>query len=288
MKITEKLSHSSASELRGCEYRWWLRKVKKTRADLDYRESDGLSVGKAVHHIQERSRHEPAALAPLLKECAVSSDIRLSKYNFGLVAVMCQVYWAYQAQCGLEVIGVEYEIDNERVSGFLDLISLDPDTGLWFIEDLKCFKSFSPNTVVGLPKDPQLNLYAGFKNEVAKEYGLDPEKFGGAGYRVVTKTTSKVRESETITQFIARTRKLIKVYRVIVPASELAVEATGKNHSVVQLRAERILEGDTPSKNYGYCMNYFSPCQFWSKCHGKTYTDSLEDAKLRIDLFEGR
>jgi len=280
------LSHSSAQEFRGCEYRWWLRKVEGIAPDSDYSDSDGLSVGKAFHHVQERSKHEPADLAELLKECEASKDIGLSAEHFGLVAVMSDVYWRYQAQSKLKVVGVEYAIESPNVSGFLDLISMDED-GVWYIEDLKCFKSFSINSVVGLPKDPQLNLYASFFSDVAKHYGLKAAKFGGAGYRIITKTTSKKRENETISAFVDRTRKAIKVYRMIVPVARLDTCGTRDRHDLTKTRADAIIKGETnPRRNYGYCMNYFSPCQFWSKCHGQTYSESVDSAKSQIEVFE--
>lgn len=273
-----RLSHSSANLLRGCEKRYHLYKVAHAKNDPDYEENDSLSIGKAFHHIQEKTKHQPAPLGKLLKECVESEDIGLKIIYFGLVAGMCQKYWTFHEDSGTEIIGIEYQILTDKVIGYVDIIT--KDRAGWYIEDLKCFKGFYPATAVKLPKDPQINLYAYHAPEIAERYGLKLEDFKGAGWRVITKSSARKRPSEKMSEYARRVAGLTKVHRIIVPADRLDPAEAMDLHTELFTTAELLHETDyRPDPNYNYCMNYFSPCQYWSKCYGKTYSESLEEAE---------
>lgn len=281
-----RLSHSSANLLRGCETRYFYYKVLGAKSDSDYIDSDGLSVGKAFHHVQETGRHEQIPLGPVLKDCALDPDIQLSPSYFGLVAGMSKAYWAYHAQSGTKVIDVEYKIDTASVVGYVDLISMD-EAGKWYIEDLKAYKGFSPATVTGLARDPQLNLYAFHMADISKKYKLKVKDFGGVALRIVTKSSAKQKDKENLAQFSDRVAKLTKIHRVVVPAKELRSEETVQAHEDLQLIAHNIAnESYEPARNYAYCMNYFSPCPYWSRCHGKTFTEMSELWASRVETFQ--
>ena len=282
-----RLSHSSANLLRGCETRYFHYKVAGTKTDADYIDSDGLSVGKAFHYVQEWGKHQPVPLGTVLKQCAQDPEIALSPQYFGLVAGMSKAYWAYHAQSGTKVIDIEYKIDTRSVVGYIDLISQD-EAGKWYIEDLKAYKGFSPNIAAGLARDPQLNLYAFHVSDIAKRCKLKIKDFGGAALRIVTKSSAKQKEGkENLAQFSDRVAKLTKIYRVVVPANELRPEETMQAHEDLQLIAHNIAnEAYEPARNYNYCMNYFSPCPYWSKCHGKTFTEMSEIWSGRVESFQ--
>lgn len=283
---TIRLSHSSANLLRGCERRYVEYKVKGTKPDSDYVESNALSVGKAFHYIQEKGRHEPTSLSLALKECHESEDIGLGHNDYGLVAGMSKAYWEFHKQSKTKVVGLEYKIETDNVVGFVDLVSID-ESGKWYIEDLKCFKGFYPSAVVGLANDPQLNLYAYHAGDIAKEYGLKLNKFAGAGLRVVTKSTAKQQKKETLSDLAKRISRLVKVHRIIIPAEELHPERTMELHEDLYLTANSLHNtSHEPTQNFNYCMNYFSPCPYWSKCHGRNYTESMESVQSRVETFQ--
>jgi hypothetical protein len=272
-----RLSHSSANTLRSCEQKYVHYKVLGANPDPDYTESDALSVGKAFHYIQEQSRHEKTRLADYIEYCKTSEDIKLPEDKAGLVAGMCKAYWAFHAQSGTKIVDVEYKISTDHVVGYIDAITLD-DQGKWYIEDLKCYKGFYPSSVVGLSRDQQLNLYAYHAADIAKTYKLRLRDFGGAGLRIVTKSSAKQKGTEGLRHYSDRLAKLIKIYRVIVPAEDLDPEAAMAEHENLQLIANNLhAQAYEPSRNYGSCLNYFSPCQYWSKCYGKTYTQMVEE-----------
>jgi hypothetical protein len=45
-------------------------------------------------------------------------------------------------------------------------------------------------------------------------------------------------------------------------------------------RALEIHAGEAPKKNFSACFNYFSPCPYFSNCHGDTFTNNGKKVKL--------
>lgn len=279
------LSHSSAQTLLGCEQKYYFYKVAKIEQDPDYVKSDALSIGSAFHHILEKSNHEkPALLRQRLKECEKDPDIRLPPDYFNLVHAMVLKYVRMHTKLGWKVLAVEFKLETEWFTGFVDAIMEDPKTNKWWIVDLKTYKSLYRPGLPALIRDPQLTLYAGHAPMIAEMFNLDMDKFGGCRWRVVTKSTAKQKPAEEESAYILRlVNENIKAYDVAVPVEKMDIPKRMGIHKSLYEKAQAMGRGEVePSRNYGNCMAYFSPCQYWSKCMGANHSD-MESS---VDVYE--
>ena len=271
------LSHSSACTLLGCEQKYYYYKIEKVDPDPDYVKSDALSIGSAVHHILEHSKHQkPASLSAAVLDCIKDPDIGLDPQHTNLVAAMVLKYSRLNKHMEpqLKVIEVEFRLETEEFIGFVDAILQEPN-GKWWICDVKTWKSLMPSKLAEAPMDPQLNLYASHAPLIAKIFNLDPELFAGCRWRVVTKTTAKQKAGETDTAYIKRLAdKNLKAFDIAIPKDIMKSEDRKKMHKELYWKSVRLKDGDeTPVRNFNNCFSFFSPCEYWSKCHGGLFSD---------------
>jgi RecB family exonuclease len=265
------LSHSSAQSLLSCEQKFYNYKVAKLSPDADYEKSDALSVGSAFHYVLEKTKHEKSALIrTLLEECTNDPDVKLDPENYNLVHAMVLKYLRLHKRMAFEVVAIEFKLETEWFTGFIDAIMVDTK-GYWWIVDLKAYKSIHMPSLAALTRDPQLTLYAGHAALIAEMFKLDLGKFGGCRWRVVTKSSAAKKATEDDAAFILRlVNNNIKAYDIPVPFSRMDVDARMDLHHRLYQRTQGLARGDLkPVKNYGACMNYFSPCEYWSQCHGE-------------------
>lgn len=276
-----RLSYSSASLMRGCEQRYYYYKVAKIDIDPDAsKDSAAFNVGKAFHYILEESKHvKPAKMGPLLEDCV--KYFNLQENEIGLVHAMVLKYLRLRSKQNMRCVGCEYVIKSDLTVGFVDLIEEDLDTGLWWISDMKTAKTFYPTTVSRLPMDRQLNLYTNYMEQIAEAYGLDPKKFGGCRYKVTTKSSAKQRKNESYNEYVMRlVDSYIKSYDIIVPKEKLNPKSVMAEHKRLHKRSLKLREGAKPTQNFGYCESYFKPCEYWSNCHGKCFSDMKVDLEV--------
>lgn len=278
------LSHSSAQTLLGCEQKYYFYKVEGAPHDPDYHKSDALAIGSAVHDILEHSRHEkPESLSKAVEKTIKDPEIQLPKEHANMVVGMVIKYCRLWKKLGLRVLEVEPAIESEEVSGFIDVIEEDQD-GKWWITDVKTWKDLKPVKLAEAPSDPQLNLYAAHAPQLAEKFDLPFENFAGVRWRVVTKTSAKQRAKESARDYIKRIAdKHLKAYDIAIPKHLLNPPAQLARHLELQKRAKQLKSkrGKKPSRNYGNCFSFFSPCEYWSKCHGgKCYSDQMSEIKV--------
>lgn len=265
------LSHSSAQTLMTCEQQYAYYKIDGFPHDPDYQKADSLALGSAFHKVLEDSKHEkPASIRAELEKCIDDPDIRLPADDLLLCHGMILKYLRLHKQMGFKVLAVETEIKTEWFHGFIDAV-MEDHQGFWWVVDLKTYKTL-PNVAM-LTRDPQLNLYAGHAAVLAETLKLDLKKFGGVRWRVVTKSAAKMQPKEDEATFVKRlVEKHVKAYDIPVPAEVLAPEERLELHQALYKRSLKLVK-TKPVKNYASCFNYFSPCRYWSRCYGKTYTE---------------
>jgi RecB family exonuclease len=180
-----------------------------------------------------------------------------------------------QKRLGFKVIAMEFGIgDGEKVTGFVDAVMEDKE-GKWWIVDVKTTKALYLTNIPALCQDPQLNLYAAYSGEIAKKFDLDPALFAGCRWRVVTKPSLKRKANEKDFDYTARLLESAKAYDIAVPAKLMNPAYTLKSHlDLYSLAKKFYTKKAKPKKNYGNCMSYFKPCQFWSRCHPSTYSET--------------
>lgn len=274
-EVKTALSHSTAKNMLLCEEKFVNYKVRNLPYDKDYSKSTALSLGSAVHWILEHSLGDyPKDIMADLDHCETDPDIMLPPEERYLAQAMVIKLVRLNKKCGHRFVAVEPSIDNSWFTGKIDMI-VEDGAGLWWIGDYKCLKSFRPETD-GPPlfRDPQLNIYASRSDEIAKLLGLDPTKFGGTRYRVCTKSSAKRQPKETEVDIVMRLVNSIKAYDVEIPVAGMNPSFAEVLHKKLYKRSMDLRKDPTKAvKNYNSCMNFFKPCEYWSKCHGALYSE---------------
>ena len=265
-----KLSYSSMKLIQSCEQRYHHYKVANTPKDSDYVESDALGTGKAFHSVLESSLHTKWDHETLAK---AMEDNNVDMEDAQLLQVMLEKYVQFRKASGLKVIKCELGIETNMYIGFIDAIAIDPVTKLWWLIDLKTAARHDPNLVPQLAKDMQVGLYSHFVGDIeAQLKELEGYTFGGFKYCQTIKskaTTPRGLESG------------VKVYEMSIPASLILDGESWNLFSEVHDRALELHKGEAPKKNYSACFNYFSPCPYFSKCHGVEFSQGHKQITIQ-------
>lgn len=273
-----RLSHSSASLLLGCEQKYWHYKVNNTPKDADYDDNQThFAIGKAFHYILEFTLHKHpkevgVTMTQLLDKCVKDEDILLPQEYRCLVQAMVLTYLREFKETKYEAIATEFSIKSDYVVGFIDALVVDHDTNLWYILDLKTSRTFSTGLTARLPRDRQLNLYAYYADQFAKDFDLDVNNFGGCIYSVTTKSQARQKVKESDVDYVTRLMKVTRSKFFVVPIESMAPQEIYEQHMELYERSLQLREGETPRKNFDYCMQYFQPCAWWSQCRGECFS----------------
>lgn len=273
MQDIKPLSYSSSNLVKNCQQKYWHYKVKATPKDPDADDStEAFDIGKAFHEVLELNGHTTRDLESLLDDVCKKYEVDHAK---NMIHAMLLRYLQVHIQSGLDVLFCEVKIQTPDTIGFVDVVLGDGD-GNWWVGDMKTAGRFSNTTLAKLSSDPQLNLYCYHLLKMAKFLKLDPKKFKGARYRVTTKSKLVQKARETDAEHIKRTAKNVKSYDIIIPKEIMCIEETYKKHVHYFNKAVKLQTGEeAPEQNFTYCDSYFRPCEYWSKCHGHTYSDGL-------------
>lgn len=267
------LSYSSCNMLKACEQKYYHYKVEKTPRDADQEDdTTALRFGKALHSVLEDTWHdiEKFTVDILNKRCE-ENEIDVSN-KFRVYSAVMEYYRLHDAS-GLRVHTMEYAIKTDTFIGYVDIILFD-DAGNWWIADVKTSSSVQPGLFSRLHRDTQLNLYSFYKDDIGKDLKLDPDKFQGCKYRVVQKTKASPRPNEELYQFEKRVKG--KSYEASISYEDMDTNLFVAMHTRYQIKAQRMFDGKvSPTRNYGACFDWFRPCEYFSKCHGCTYTEAL-------------
>lgn len=270
------LSYSSSMLLQSCESKYWHKKIGNTPIDEDATvDTEAFDLGKAFHQYLEDTMHRPEPINEVtLKEIAINHNV-MSEYF--LLHAMLSRYLTMHGASELEAVKCELQISSPTVMGYIDVLLVDTTLNEWWIGDMKTAARVDNYTVAKLPFDYQLNLYASFAEKIESLIPeLQGKRFAGCRYRVTTKTriSKKANESEEV--FSSRVRGSIDSFDIVVPKEVLHIEEIESLHKEMYESAEELRLGRAPKKNVGACNNYFRPCEFWSQCHGATFSESTK------------
>ena len=285
-----RISYSSSNLIQGCQRRFWHEKIAKTDHDPDYKDdSTALRLGKAFHRVLEDAEHAKANLSNDIFNKSFNDNLIDSRTERGYIVAMVHKYLVLQERSGLQARYCEVEIGNDKYIGFIDVIMTDINLN-WWIVDLKTAARLSGSLLSRLSRDPQLNLYSAFINQIAEKCDLDPSRFAGTRYRVTTKPTIKLGKKEEFKDFIARCFDRIESYDIGIPAKDLNPRDAYKH--IMGLRDLAGKLSVTPEEkipqNFTYCETYFRPCPYWSNCYGCTYSAAAEQYVIRdtSDIYD--
>lgn len=273
-----RLSYSSANLLKNCSQKYYYYKVLGIAKDVDYDDNqDALNIGKAFHWILEQTAHEDVNIVYNLDIACEEFDVEHKK---PMIHAMLLKYLKLHKEVGLQCIQTEFQVSDNRFVGFIDAILAD-DKGNWWIADLKTAGRLSDTTIKRLHNDYQLNLYAFHIKSIADTLDLDESQFQGIRYRATTKSPLKKRKDETYKQFVIRLYQGITSHDVAIRKEHLDPDSAMHGHMLLHDYSMMLRKGEIkPAKNFGYCDAYFRPCEYWSQCHGKNFTE--ENDKLEI------
>ena len=278
-----RLSYSSASLLQSCSQKYYFHKIAGVAKDTDTLEDEkAFNVGKVFHFVMEKTHHSRTDdIGELLKHACKEFDV---ENEMPMLHGMILKYLETHKLSGLKCAKTEFEMSNDNFIGYIDAILWDENTGEWWVCDLKTAASFSEITAAQLHDDTQLNLYSYFAEDMARQFSYDPTKFRGCRYRVTTKSKLKQKEKENYAQFVGRCYEAVKSYDVIVPIETMCPPKAMARHLRLFAESLKLRDGTAqPLQNFGACGTYFKPCQFWSQCHGSTFTE----CKARVKILGG-
>lgn len=279
MQKLDPLSYSSATLLQNCSKKYYLYKIKKVPKDPDSEEDNGaFNIGKAFHKVLEVCRHKRQPIKDFLDETCIEYDVVKDKPR---IHAMLLKYFDLHEKSKLEVVSVEFPIVTDSFIGYIDAL-LKAEDGRWYICDLKTTSRLDESLKSKLKNDLQLNLYSSFKDAIATQFNLDKDKFTGCLYRATTKSALRYSEKNSYEEEVARFYKSVESYEIEVPVHLLNPKEAIDKHRHLYFMAMGLNEGTVePFANYNYCTSYFRPCEYWSHCHGKPYSECQDELKIK-------
>jgi hypothetical protein len=246
---------------------------------------DYFSIGNCFHKVLELTFHNPNRFGEIdFRSLVESYDLNFHD-DGARIAAMLRKYWALHLTLGLTVLACEIKFSGTYTNGIIDAIMVD-DFGEWWIVDLKTSGKKDNGLPARISKDMQLNLYAAFRSEVAAQLKLDPELFAGIRYREALKPLQVRKSGELFDAFTVRCEEGAECREIVVPACELdSQEMYGEFSKVIErahaLQREFLTKESVVGRcNFKACLNYNSPCEWFSLCYGKTYSQKLGETKV--------
>lgn len=264
-----RLSYSSGNLVNKCQQKYFYYKVANTPKDEDYEESEALGFGKAFHQVLEKTLHN-SYNENLILEAMTEHNVDMSEKP--LLTAMLDNYIKLHKKSGLSVVRCELPIETPVFVGFIDFIA-QAENG-WWIGDNKTASRHDPNILPRLPMDMQLNLYAYFAPEIGRQLEMKGP-FLGCRYRQSIKSKAGT---------AAGLARGTPTYDIEVPLSVMNPSYAWSLHLENQTVAQALHNGLAPTKNFGACYDFFSPCPYFSKCHGDLF--SKNSSKVHVHTIE--
>ena len=270
------LSPSSLALFNTCRRQYFLKKVAKVPIDEDASDdTEAFQVGKAFHKCLEDTMHVLDGYTYDRCNKVVTEEFDLDATTTPMIFAMLGKYRLIHAQAGLDCIAVEQPIDTPTFYGIVDAV-LQARDGSWWVSDSKTASSYSPSLPPTLPYHPQLNLYAAHAGDLAKVLCLDPEKFKGCRYRLVTKSRIAMKKSEGLQNYISRLGESCRGFDFVLPKEIMVPAEVAAQHLAAKRHIDTFKDAEDYAPNYGSCMNYFRPCVYWGQCHSTIHSKSPE------------
>jgi len=295
LDVSEKrFSYSASNVLKSCERMYAFRYTLGVEKDADIDDdAAALRFGKAFHSVCELTNHDVRKFnTSMLTKAAF--DNCLNTEDTTKVYACLKSYFDLHSKSKLECVGIELEIGDENLVGYIDAVMADRNGNFWIV-DLKTSGLVVDTLFARLHKDVQLNLYAAHVEQVVAKINatadrkLDLAKFQGCRYRVVAKPRTVPKTGESFEAYA--TRAAPEAYDVYIPIDKMDPESALREIRELQTKAKAITL-DNSRCNRANCVQWQRPCDFFSQCHGATFTECKESAKVfttknQIDQTKG-
>jgi len=248
-----------------CQQKYFYNKIAKVAKDSDYEEGDAMNFGKAFHKVLELTLHTSYSDKLILEAMA---EFEVDRFSRPLLTAMLDNYVKLHKASGLKVVRCEFQILTPEYNGFIDFIA-QASNG-WYIGDNKTAATYKEDIVKRLHLDEQVNLYSHFAPEIARALEM---KGPYLGFRYRQSIKSKAGTP-------AGLAKGTPTYDIEIPASMLKPEEAWSAHLERHGIAVELHNGVAPKRNLNACMDYFRPCEHWSKCYGRLYSESAPEITI--------
>lgn len=285
-----KLSYSSFNLFMSCNRKYYLNKIAKVSPDPDATvDTLAFRFGKAFHKLLEDVGHNVSEITKSkIDQTCEDFDLVGLEHGPHLFALL-RHYKRLQAKNELVATHFELEVVTAEFRGFIDVILKDKDGPGWWIGDMKTAAAYSPFLNSKLPTDWQLNLYARHVPEIAGLTGHKVEDFKGCRYLLNAKSRLKLKKDDTFKSYAERLEAGITSFDIPVYKEELQPDsvyaifrlAHKEISSLYKYKSQNAVKLALP--NYNCCTSYYKPCEFWSQCHGKSYSELQEREVLSSD-----
>lgn len=275
-----RFSYSASNVLKSCQRQYVLKYTLGVEKDPDVEDdATALRFGKAFHTVCEWTNHDVRKFTVALMTKAAFENCLNTEETTKLYACL-KSYYDLHSKSKLECIAIELEVGDEDIVGYVDAVMEDRNGNFWIV-DLKTSGLVMETLFARLHKDPQLNLYAAYVNQAmaiinnGRAKKLELSKFQGCRYRVVAKPKTVVKTGESYDSYAARAKPA--AYDVVIPIHKMDPEAALREIKAAAAEAAA-LTLDNSKCNRANCLSWNRPCDFWSQCHGDTFTTCKDNA----------
>lgn len=271
-----KLSYSGMTCLQDCERKYVHRYVMKSKQDTDFETPNYFDFGSAFHKVLELTNHEAKNFGSVNFGGIIESYESLDWVaDGGRIAALLRNYWLLHGQLPLKIAVCEMRLDLDKTTAIIDAIAVDPTSGEWWIIDLKTTGMMDATLPARISRDPQLNHYAACAPAIAKTLHLDIRRFAGVRYREGFKSRVEPKEGETFEKYTARVQSNSKIREIVVASSDLKVAEVWESFSLAYETALILTNNANAGRcNYNSCLKWSRPCEFFSHCYGRTFTEA--------------
>lgn len=274
-----RISVTSHNMYCSCQRKYWYKYIVKQDQDDDWVDPGYFRFGKAAHECLESCRYDGMKQdTNVMRRICASHE--LSESDTAKVLACVRGYFAQWLHT--EIIGAEIWIENEFMTGKVDAVARQDDQ--LFIVENKFLSEIPPSIELDLPVDPQLNLYASCADLI--EDKLDQKrikgKIAGIWYRIIRKPKERQKKAEELFTYSARCT--IEGFEWKAPLSRLKSEDAFSGIKATLAEISRKYNEDEFIRNTRSCVQYGSPCPYYSKCHDILYSQRKDDS-FNPDLF---
>jgi len=250
-----KMSASGANLYLSCQRKYWHKRINKTPNDRDYTEPTYFAFGAAHAELQELFCKDPMTCQAIMSVCARHGlDVNKSAQ---MMAVLRKYYSSFRTG---KVLEKEKWLEHDVLVGKIDKLMLIDGKRL-IVED-KTAHEINPAIYEVLKTDTQLCLYSACREQFEAD---------GILYRVVSKPKERRKKAETWQEYTQRCT--CEALEIEFSFDDLDVQGCLDRLEVVRKEVEGKETPELFACNYQACMHNYSPCQYYSQCHSKTYTE---------------
>lgn len=244
-----------------CQRKYWHNRIGKTDHDVDFQQPSHLDFGLAYAECHRLFGESPKTMtsAEIIRVCEEHGlDINKAAQ---LMAVLRKHYATFEV--GKVIARDQWLEHNVLVGKISKLVVIEGKT--WIVEDESVYDT---NMALRdtLKLDTQLCLYAACQEQFSAD---------GIIYRTVTKPKQRRKKEESWQDYTQRCE--CDALEVRFSFDEIDVKGCldrieGIRKEIEGKESQELFVLDT--KN---CLQFQSPCQYYSRCHGKTYTEAQGD-----------